>query len=304
MRPSNAIGEAISNAIAQAFTTSVACGDPNQNDEGDGYSSLAVSVAVAIASSETAGEECLASADAVAEAVSDMVTEGVAGGLLENTDSKEQTLAEAWLAEESGTISDKIQQAATVRQQSGTCNLVGLQKSLTTASEVGDAMEDAISQILRAVNCGDNFQVDDPEGLVSLPPETSLEDGVLDEAESGAEEAEVADCRYDAEKRRFFGTCEPREKKGPGCNAQFRTCRRSGTANKQCHAELRACSRDGLNKAKAKNPRKGKGGSNQNDRKGGNGNSEKSQKGQGQNKGGNGRPSGQGRRRRLRSGKN
>ncbi|GMH42775.1 hypothetical protein BSKO_10694 [Bryopsis sp. KO-2023] len=259
--PSNSVGEAISNAIAQAFSRVVACdAGGEEKDEGEvGASSLAVSVAVAIASSETAGAECVAETDAVAEVVSDLVTQGVAGGLLENTDPVQQTLAEAWLAEETSAIATRLQEGADgFLGGPKSCGLVGLQKSLSTAQDVGAAMEDAITQILLAVSCGINLEAEDPEGIIP----TTTEEQVVGEGgqteggtEEGVDSEEVADCRYDSAKRKFFGPCFPAKMKRRNCNREFRDCKKGGREIKVCHRELKDCSDARLTQVVRKGPK-------------------------------------------------
>ncbi|GMH42746.1 hypothetical protein BSKO_10665 [Bryopsis sp. KO-2023] len=273
--PSNAVGEAISNAIAQAFSRVVAC-DGKENESAVGASSLAISVAVAIASSETAGAECVAEGDAVAEVVSELVTQGVAGGLLENTDPVQQTLAEAWLAEEASAIATRLQEGEdSLGDGSGSCTVAGLRKSLTTARDVGAAMEDAISQILLAVSCGDNLQTVDPEAVVPAIPGgilPGISSGISPGISSGIvpgigggftggfgsttstlggptgslggtqQVKATSSCRYDSKQRKFFGTCFAATTKRRNCNQEFRDCESAGRSSKTCREELTTCS--------------------------------------------------------------
>lgn len=249
--PSNAIGEGISNAVAQAFGRVVSCDSSKENTkEPLGVSSLAVSVAVAIASTETAGSLCVAESDAVAEVVTDIVTQGVAGGLLENSDPFEQTLAEAWLVEETPALAARVHDGVDTALASGACTISGLQSCLATARDVGDALEDAISQILLAISCGGNVQTQDPEGDHPDgcdPSQGTItgEQALVVEAGSGVVDGnngDNVDCRYDSTQRMFFGNCAPAKTPPRNCNQEYRDCTGQGRAVEVCHRELETCS--------------------------------------------------------------
>ncbi|GMH42457.1 hypothetical protein BSKO_10376 [Bryopsis sp. KO-2023] len=245
--PSNSIGEAISNSIAQAFSRVVACDGVQENHRVLGASSLAISVAVAIASSETVGADCVAESDAVADVVSETVTQGVARGLLENTDPVQQTLAEAWLAEEISAIATKLQEGEdSFGTTSGACSPSGLRSSLSTARAVGAALDQAISRILLAITCGDHLETVDPEGITPGGSTSTTSSAGGDIEASSAAQAEMGEvengCRYDSKKEMFYGPCQPAATKRRNCNEEFRQCENAGRPTETCHEELRYCS--------------------------------------------------------------
>jgi len=217
--PKNAAGEAIANSIAQAFSTSISCEEENENLSPI-VSSLAVSVAVAISSAEAAGMTCTADAEAVAEVVSDFITEGVTEGMLAGADEKQRTAAEAWLKAEAPLIAQRVRMATRGKREDG---VVGgclgrfgeLLGSLNTAEDVGNALEDAIQQVMEAISCGTN---------------------VKDEKDDD----EPAGCFYDPDQRQFVGNCSVEKPKKRDCNKEFKECAKIFRLRK-CHKDLAAC---------------------------------------------------------------
>ncbi|GMH42669.1 hypothetical protein BSKO_10588 [Bryopsis sp. KO-2023] len=216
--PNNAVGDALSNAVAQAMTQVILCGD--ERPDASSVSGLSIAVALAISESRAAGETCTADAEANAEEVARLVGEnaggGLAAGLTDNLEGDSLVMANAWLDARGQDIVDIIEQAEStspsVLSSEGCLDLSALANGLPTAIELGSILEDAIGQILRATQCGTNLEPSEEE------------------------------CTW--ENRKFKGKCVsvdpaavPPKK---DCNEEFKQCKKS-KPSWQCFLERRDC---------------------------------------------------------------
>lgn len=163
--PNNAVGEAMSNAIAQSFSKVIVCEDGTTVQPGDS-SSLAIAVSVAISESRGAAQECTANADAQAIEVGENVAGKVGENLVGAAPSEEQKkLSQAWLKKNQGAVAEKVKQGeyasyAPGRTSEGCIDIRSILGASPTAAEVGATLEKAINEIIAAVTCGDNVEND------------------------------------------------------------------------------------------------------------------------------------------------
>lgn len=161
--PNNAVGEAVSNAVAQSFSKVIVCEDGSVVQPGDS-SSLAIAVSVAISESRGAAQECTASADAQANEVGEKVAGKVAEGLVAGSPSEsEKKLTQAWLNKERGNVAERVKQGelsnnAPARTSSGCLDIRSILGAAPTAADVGATLDKAINEILTAVTCGNNVE--------------------------------------------------------------------------------------------------------------------------------------------------
>lgn len=159
-----AVAEAVSGTVSQTFTSTVVCGDSVKTDP-NSVGGLSFAVAVAISEAEEVEEKCVANAEAQAEAgnfTSDFVTGVISDTLLGEVEGDEETLARAWLEAQNTAMQELVKEAQNNDvgkiARDGCVDISALQNGLPTATELGDALADAIGQIFQAVTCGDNLE--------------------------------------------------------------------------------------------------------------------------------------------------
>lgn len=157
--PNNAVGDAISNAVAQAFSKVIVCEEGVRSNPND-VSSLAISVAVAISESRAAGEKCIANADAAAEEVGKQVAGMVGSGLVDGAPGDQQKeLAADWAEKNQGGVAQRVAEgekkySGPAVDANGCIDIRSILGASPTAAEVGALLEGAINEILTAVTCG------------------------------------------------------------------------------------------------------------------------------------------------------
>lgn len=224
--PGNAVGEALSNAVASTITQTFSCGQdtgPNPN----AVSGLSVALALAISESRSVGENCIAVGDASAEGVTNYVGQSVGNdivaGFVDGFQGESAMMANAWLESERQGVIDIIQNGernrGPVLNGQGCLSLPSLANGLPTAVELGVLLDSAIRQILEAVQCGKNY--------------------------------EVADTKCTYSNKIFRGQCLPRDQSEQppaqrDCAREFDECRYAG--RKGCFAEKVKCWQASQNK--------------------------------------------------------
>lgn len=216
--PNSATADALSNAFANALSRGVQCGETN--DRPGETSGLSVAVAIAISESRVVGQSCSAFVDAQADVTSRFLTETLSEVILDGVDGDAEVLATAWLEARGPDITEavrasEVENGLSAFDSNGCLNLRALSGGLPTATDLGAILEDAVTQILRAINCGDNVSA-------SREP-----------------------CTWNESRRSFFGACLSREdalSRVDRCRADYRNCLRYGR-RRECISTLRNCLR-------------------------------------------------------------
>lgn len=216
--PQNAVGTALSNAVATSIARTFDCGLSNSPDP-SAVSGLSVAVALAISESRQVGETCIADAEAstddVARFVAETVGEEIEAGLAEGLQGEASLMTSAWIDSERPAVMSVIKNTENSRSSplsgNGCLNLGGVAGGLPTAVELGVLIDSAVRMILRAVRCGENFS---PTGQK---------------------------CKYEG--GTFVGQClaPPPQR---NCGREFRDCQRKGGSVKRCAAAKVQCSRE------------------------------------------------------------
>ena len=228
--PDTASADALSNAVAETLTKSVAC-EEGASANPDEVGALSVAVALAISEANQIGQQCTADAEAAAEFATATVTDGIANTLLTEAEGDEKVLADAWLTARGPDVAEIIADSPSFLSEDGCLDLTALSMGLPTAVELGEILSDAIGQIVEAIQCGTNLEPSDEECLwadrmFSGKCLESTSEPTPTTPSPSPEPKTRTECRDD------FTLC--REEEGENCSEEFTTCFQAAVGCRYC----------------------------------------------------------------------
>jgi len=161
--PNMATTDAVANAVAETFSKSVKCDEEKGGLNDTEVPGLSIAIALAISEAEDVAQECTSDADAQANltamAVADDIREVLGEATNETTD--EDKISQARVDALTRDLEGSIMNETETTMDGEVPGIVPL--SVPTADEVAKMVEEAIQDILLAIQCGEEQNVEPGE---------------------------------------------------------------------------------------------------------------------------------------------